>query len=144
MKTQTAPLMLVSAVGIIPSILYATHKLNDTISIGFGINNPFGLSTNWSPTSETNQVATLSDIKTTDFNPNIAVKVNDKFSVAAGVDFVQSGCNAEEYDSSRPYLLPFILPVERSRKRMGWEYCRAVQNIRLRKHRPFLQKPCSY
>jgi long-chain fatty acid transport protein len=72
-----------------PILLYATHKLNDSISLGFGVNNPFGLSTNWSPTSETSQVATLSDIKTTDFNPNIAVKVNDRFSVAAGVDFVQ-------------------------------------------------------
>lgn len=71
-----------------PLDFYATHKLNDRFSFGFGINNPFGLSTNWSKTSETNQVATLSALKTTEFNPNIAIKVNDKFSLAAGVAFV--------------------------------------------------------
>jgi len=91
-----------------PIDFYATHKLSDTISIGFGINNPFGLSTNWSPTSETSQVATLSDIKTTDFNPNIAVKVNDRLSVAAGVDFVQLDAtlkNIQEYNPAPPPLL---------------------------------------
>jgi len=71
-----------------PMDFYATHKLNDRFSFGFAINNPFGLSTNWSKTSETKEVATLSDIKATEFNPNVAVKVNDRFSVAAGIAFV--------------------------------------------------------
>jgi long-chain fatty acid transport protein len=72
-----------------PILLYATHKLNDRISLGFGINNPFGLSTNWSQSSETSQVATLSYIKTTEFNPNIAYKITDDLSVAVGVAYVK-------------------------------------------------------
>ncbi len=73
-----------------PLFLYATHKLNDNISLGFGINNPFGLSTSWSNTgSATKQVATFSSIKTTEFNPNIAYKLNDKLSVAVGIAYVK-------------------------------------------------------
>src|SRR3990172_5072596 len=37
----------------LPVQLYSTHKRNDKIGIGFGINNPFGLATDWSNTSFT-------------------------------------------------------------------------------------------
>ncbi len=72
-----------------PVFLYATHKMNDKISFGFGINNPFGLTTDWDPNnSSTRYVATFSKIVTTEVNPNIAYKVNDDLSVAVGVAFV--------------------------------------------------------
>jgi long-chain fatty acid transport protein len=72
-----------------PLFLYTTHQLNDRISLGLGINNPFGLSTNWSPTSTAREEATKSEIKATEINPNIAFKLNDKLSVAAGVAYVR-------------------------------------------------------
>jgi long-chain fatty acid transport protein len=72
-----------------PILFYATHKLNDRISFGVGVNNPFGMSTNWQPTSATREVAVLSKMKTTEANPSVAVKINDHLSLAAGLAYVQ-------------------------------------------------------
>ena len=72
----------------VPALFYATYKMNDRVAFGLGINNPFGLATNWYPTSETRQVATLTQLIATEFNPSIAFKVNDKLSVSAGVTYV--------------------------------------------------------
>ncbi len=70
-----------------PFTLFATRQLNDRATFGLGITSPFGLSTNWSALSSTAEVATFSRIKSLDFNPNIAYRLNDSLSVAAGVDF---------------------------------------------------------
>jgi long-chain fatty acid transport protein len=79
-----------------PIILYATHKMNDKISFGLGVNNPFGLTTDWSATSETHYVATFSKIVTTEFNPNIAYKVNNDLSVAFGVAYIHLRATLEK------------------------------------------------
>lgn len=74
----------------IPPHFYATHKLNDQWSLGFGANAPFGLSTEWNKnTAETRTVATKSEVKAINYNLNGAYKLNDKFSFAAGFDYVQ-------------------------------------------------------
>lgn len=72
----------------LPVYLYTTHKMNDKVSLGLGINSPFSLATDWSATSATRYVATFSKIVTTEVNPNIAYKVNDDLSVALGIAFV--------------------------------------------------------
>lgn len=72
----------------LPIMLYGTNKISDTLSFGIGINNPFGLATTWSPASTTAYVATLSQVKTINFNPNIALKLNDKLSFAVGIDYL--------------------------------------------------------
>lgn len=72
----------------LPVALFATSKINDSTYFGLGITSPFGLSTEWSDTSETRYVATLSRVKTIDINPNIAYKINDELSVAAGLDYM--------------------------------------------------------
>lgn len=79
-----------------PIYLYATHKMNDKVFLGLGINNPFGLSTDWSPTSETRYVATFSNIVTTEVNPNIAYKINNDLSVAAGITFIHLRATLEK------------------------------------------------
>ena len=77
--------------------LYATHKLNDQFSVGFGINSPFGLTTNWDQNnSSTKYVATYSRVETVEFNPNIALKVNDNLSLAVGIDYVHLRATLEK------------------------------------------------
>jgi long-chain fatty acid transport protein len=71
-----------------PALMYATYKINDTIWLGFGVNNPFGLATDWHHNSETREVALLSQVISTEFNPNIAFKITDKLSMAAGFSVV--------------------------------------------------------
>jgi long-chain fatty acid transport protein len=80
----------------LPFQLYATHKLDDKIGIGFGINNPFGLATDWSNTSSTRYVATYSSIVTTEFNPNIAYKFNDNLSAAFGIAYLHLRATLEK------------------------------------------------
>lgn len=72
----------------IPPHFYATHKLNDQWSLGFGVNAPFGLSTDWDKTTAlTRKVATESEIQAVNANLNGAYKLNDKFSFAAGLSY---------------------------------------------------------
>jgi len=80
----------------LPAQLYVTHKLNDKIGIGFGINEPFGLTTDWSNTSSTRYVATYSSIVTTEFNPNIAYQVNDNLSAAFGLAYTHIRATLEK------------------------------------------------
>lgn len=81
----------------IPVYLYATHKMDDKISLGLGINGPFGLATDWDPnSSSTPYVATFSKIVTTEVNPNIAYKINNDLSVAAGIAFVHLRATLEK------------------------------------------------
>jgi len=81
----------------VPIHLYATHKMNDKLSFGLGVNNPFGLATDWDPNnSATKYVATFSKVVTTEVNPNVAYKLNDNLSVAAGVAYVKLRATLEK------------------------------------------------
>jgi len=80
----------------LPVQLYATHKLNDKVGIGFGINNPFGLTTDWPDASSTRYVATYSSIVTTEFNPNIAYKFNNDLSAAFGIAYIHLRATLEK------------------------------------------------
>ena len=86
----------------LPVHLYATHKLNENIFFGFGINNPFGLSTDWPKTSSTRYVATFSSIVTTEFNPNIAYKFNDDLSAAFGIAYLHIRATLEKITPTSP------------------------------------------
>jgi long-chain fatty acid transport protein len=80
----------------LPIHLYATHRLNDQVAFGIGINNPFGLSTDWAPTSSTRYVATFSKVVTTEINPNVAYKLTDDLSVAFGIAYIQLRATLEK------------------------------------------------
>ncbi|MHB8846199.1 MAG: OmpP1/FadL family transporter [Nitrospirota bacterium] len=81
----------------LPVHFYATHRMNDAISFGVSINNPFGLSTDWDQnTSSTKYVATYSKVVTVEVNPNIAYKLNDSASVAFGVAYVHLSATLEK------------------------------------------------
>jgi long-chain fatty acid transport protein len=92
-----------------PVDIYATQKIDNRISLGIGINNPFGLSTNWSQTSKTSQVATVSDVKTYEVNPNIAYKITDSLSVAVGVAYVKLDASLKNEQNINPAPPPVIL-----------------------------------
>lgn len=73
----------------VPAQLFFTNRINDTLTWGLGLTSPFGLSTNWSETSETRYVATFSKVKTLNVNPNIAYKINENLSVAGGINYIR-------------------------------------------------------
>ena len=64
---------------------YITHKFNDHVWIGIGSFSNFDVGTEWSSNWEGRYNAYEAVIKTMTFNPNVAYKFNDKFSIAAGL-----------------------------------------------------------
>ncbi len=54
---------------------------------GLGVTAPYGLGTDWSHDSFSRLVATESDLEIMDLNPTVAYRVNDKFSVGAGINY---------------------------------------------------------
>ncbi len=70
-----------------PSHLYYTRKVNPNIAFGIGINNPFGLVTEWS-TRPITFSAVRSDLATFVLNPNVAFRLTDSWSLAVGADYI--------------------------------------------------------
>jgi len=71
-------------VGYAPNF-YMTHSYNSGLSVGLGLNAPFGLATEYDRDWVGRYHAVESDVKTLNINPSIAYKVDDHLSVGAGV-----------------------------------------------------------
>jgi len=69
---------------IVPNF-YLTHKINETIYVGLGMNAPFGLVTDHDKDWVGRYHALRSDVATVNINPSIAFKITDKFSIGYGV-----------------------------------------------------------
>lgn len=65
--------------------LYLTHQLNDKVTAGLGIYVPFASKTEYQRDSVLRYNLNATELKTIDFNPTIAFKLNDQHSVAVGV-----------------------------------------------------------
>lgn len=68
---------------LVPNLYYA-GRINDRLSIGVGVNAPFGLKTEYPDRWKGRYHAIKSDLKTIDINPAIAWQVNDMLSIGAG------------------------------------------------------------
>ncbi len=64
---------------------YAVGKVNEKINIGLGITAPFGLETQYDRDWAGARFGVRSYMATIDINPSISYKINDKWSVGAGV-----------------------------------------------------------
>ncbi|MCW5892022.1 MAG: outer membrane protein transport protein [bacterium] len=73
------------ALGAVPS-LYVSHQLLDRLWIGLGVDAPFGLRTAWEPEWVGRYNAVVSDLKSVNVNPSLAVRVLDRLSLGAGLN----------------------------------------------------------
>lgn len=64
---------------------YITHQVNDQVWLGLGLTVPYGMGTDFGRDWEGADRGNKSMILTFDINPNVAWKVNEKFSVGAGL-----------------------------------------------------------
>jgi len=71
-------------VGTAPN-LYYTHNLGNKWSVGFGVNVPFGLATEYDKNWVGRYHAVDSEVMTINLNPSVAYKVNDQLSLGFGV-----------------------------------------------------------
>jgi long-chain fatty acid transport protein len=67
--------------------LYLSWALTDRVSVGLGVNVPFGLRTEYDADWAGRFQALLSDLKTLNVNPSVAFKITDRISIGAGVDY---------------------------------------------------------
>lgn len=64
---------------------YITHQLNDQVWLGLGLTVPYGMGTDFDRNWEGADRGNKSTILTFDMNPNVAWKINEKFSVGGGI-----------------------------------------------------------
>jgi long-chain fatty acid transport protein len=90
------PARTFDAVGSIvtPSHFYFTHKVDDHWGWGIGLNNPVGLVTEWDE-PPMSLYARRSALATYVLNPNLAVAIDDHWSIAVGIDYMFA--NLEEF-----------------------------------------------
>lgn len=90
-----------------PPHFYYTHQLTENTTFGFGVFTRFGLGVEFDDDWEGRYSSTNADIATITINPNIAWKVNDRWSVAFGLDAVWLKAELEQaIDATRFNLLP--------------------------------------
>jgi long-chain fatty acid transport protein len=68
-----------------PANFYATYEAGSDLWIGFAFNSPFGLGTEWADNWVGKYRTTNTEIRTFNFSPTVAYKINNELSVAAGV-----------------------------------------------------------
>lgn len=69
-----------------PSTFYYTHEINPQVTAGLGVFFPFGLSTEWDDDYAGRYIGTSAELFSTNINPAVSFRVNDKLSLAIGVD----------------------------------------------------------
>ena len=70
-----------------PINAYVAYPVTDQIHVGFGVNNPFGLGTEWPENWTGKFLTTKIDLQTFFFSPTVAYKLTDQLSLGAGVSY---------------------------------------------------------
>lgn len=66
---------------------YMSWQITPSLFLGFGVSAPFGLSTEYDSNWVGKNQAVKSEIKTVNYNPSIAYKINEKVSVGFGINY---------------------------------------------------------
>lgn len=74
---------------LMPNIYYS-HKISEDLYVGIGVNSPFGLKTEYENDWIGRFQTVKSQLKTININPSVAFKVNDRFSVGAGISVMRA------------------------------------------------------
>lgn len=96
---------------LIPNF-YAVIKLNEKLRLGIGGFSNYGLSSEWPENWEGRYITggTKSEIVTYTLNPNLAFKVSEKLSIAAGLNIQYLDINLENRLAMLPYGGGVMIP----------------------------------
>ena len=92
-----------------PINFYITHKINDDMAIGFGVNNPFGLGTEWEEGWVGRYNAVKTEIRVFNFTPVFSYKLSDQLSIGVGANIAYSDVEIRRAIANPP-LLPGGIP----------------------------------
>lgn len=111
---------------------YISHQLNDQFTLGLAVNSNYGLSTGIDADHNAAVFGNKTSVKTVEFNPNIGYRVNEAFTLGAGLRVVHGegeigGSTPKWADDFRP-VIPELPPVGAPLKEMkgddygyGWQ-----------------------
>ena len=90
---------------------YVSHQVNDDLYLGLALGTNFGMATELEDSFKGTQFGNEAAVTTVEINPNIAYRINDQFSVGAGVRLVL-GEGSIGAKSSADAALPLSAVVE--------------------------------
>ncbi len=105
----------------IPSF-YVTYKISDRFTFGLGFFAPFGTATDWTHTWIGRYFADKTDLRTYDINPTLAIKLNNKFSIGLGINYVYS-----HVEIKKSFSYPFLAFNPLVQKKLGFSLTPAQQ-----------------
>jgi long-chain fatty acid transport protein len=107
---------------VTPAHFYFGAKLGGRWAWGVGFNSPFGLVSEWKDPPLTFS-SRRADLRTFLFNPNIAYKLSDRWSIAVGADYLAAEVREFSHDIAFPTLSTANLTGEGD----SWGFNVAVQ-----------------
>lgn len=105
--------------------MYIVHQIKDDMWFGFGITVPYGMATEYNPDWKLSDKGMNAEVKTFDFNPNIAVKLTDTLSFGAGVSLQYVTAQFEQTQSTYRKIGENNVKVAQTRIRLnadGWAW----------------------
>jgi long-chain fatty acid transport protein len=94
-----------------PSNAYVTYGMDNGLSFGIGMFNPYGLGTEWPSNWAGRQQAVKTDLQTFYINPTIAYQVSDRLSIGFGFSYVFGNVKLTERVPTLSALAPAPTPA---------------------------------
>ncbi|GAB4146865.1 MAG: outer membrane protein transport protein [Ignavibacteriales bacterium] len=86
-----------------PINIYVTHQLMDNLTLGIGLNNPYGLGTEWDADWVGKYMAIKTEIRTFFFYASVGYKLSDNFSIGAGPIYAMGDVTINRKNSLSPF-----------------------------------------
>jgi long-chain fatty acid transport protein len=102
-----------------PAHFYYSQRINDRVAWGIGLNNPFGLVSEWEDVPVT-FFSRRAELNTYLLNPNLAFRLGQLWSVAIGVDYLAADVQEFSHDE-------IVGPVSLQGEGDAWGYNFALQ-----------------
>jgi long-chain fatty acid transport protein len=102
-----------------PINVYASTQILDNLVVGIGVNNPYGLGTEWPADWSGRFISTKVDLQTFFFTPTIAYKFGDSFSLGVGMNYATGKVTLKRVLSD-PFDPHANADIEANGTGMGW------------------------
>lgn len=107
-----------------PINFYATHRLSQKWGIGIGVNNPYGLGTNWDDNWVGRFMAIDTEIVTFFINPSVGYEIMPGLSVGAGLIFAYGDVIIKRAQDLAPFNQEAV--IEMKGDGTGWGFSAGV------------------
>jgi len=102
-----------------PINVYASYQITDDLVAGIGVNNPYGLGTEWPADWSGKFISTKVDLQTFFYSPTLSYKLTNKFSIGVGMNYVTGKVTLKRVLSD-PFDPHANVTVEANGTGIGW------------------------